>query len=188
LAKVRGGLLSAAEHRERKSHAVTKVAGGSFERTLIVTEHEIGVVDAAGDLRIEAASFVISGESGLQKTAVAADVSESGKDVGIASAQMGAVEEAFHGIQRAALIDLELGVKIVRKGEVGVEPEGLLKVVIGGTKTFAGTEVVLIPKPAGAAEPGPSRRVRRISGDALFVDLNRRRQVSQWRPYSLARR
>jgi hypothetical protein len=101
---------------------------------------------------------------------------------------MGAVEEAFHGIQRTALIDLELGVEIVRKGEVGVEPEGLLKVVIGGTKTFAGTEVVLIPKPAGAAEPGPSRRVRRISGDALFVDLNRRRQVSQWRPYSLARR
>jgi hypothetical protein len=99
-------------------------------------------------------------------------VRESSKDVGITAAPRGAIEETLHRVKRTALIDLKRGVQIMGEREVGVELQGLLKVLISGAKTFAGTELIFVPKPASTAEPGPRRSVGGIGGDAAFVHFD----------------
>ena len=156
MAKDANGVVSATEHGEVESDREAKITAGSLKRTLVVAEHEIGVVDAGRDERVKTASFLICRKAGLQKAAIAADVGESGKDVGITAAPRGAIKETLHRVEGTALIDLKRGVEIMAEREVGAELQGLLKVLISGAKTFAGSELIFVPKPASTAEPGPS--------------------------------
>src|SRR4029077_15049432 len=82
----------------------------------------------------------------------------------------GALEETLHGVEGAALIDLEVGVEIVGQSEIGIEAQGGLEGFVSGTQTFEGAFVVFVPEPAGAAESGPSGCVGRIEADAAIVD------------------
>ena len=49
----------------------------------------------------------------LQKPAIAAHVSQSGKELRIASSLLSSPKEPFHGLQRAALIYLNMGIQVV---------------------------------------------------------------------------
>jgi len=177
LAKDANGVVGATEHGEVESDREAKITAGSLKRTLVVAEHEIGVVDAGRDERVKTASFLICRKASLQKAAIAADVGESGKDVGVPAAPRGAIEESLHRVERTALIDLKRGVEIMGEREVGAELQGLLKVLISGAKTFAGTELIFVPKPASAAEPGPRRSIGGIGRDAAFVHFDGSGQV-----------
>ena len=156
MAKDADGFVGTTEHGEVESDCEAEITAGGLKRALVVAEHEIGVVDAGRDERVKTASFLICRKASLQKAAIVAEVGESGKDVGVPAAPRGAIEETLHRVESTALIDLKRGVEIMGEREVGAELQGLLKVLISGAKTFAGSELIFVPKPASTAEPGPS--------------------------------
>jgi len=101
-----------------RSRAIAKPKSPpEVSRALVVAEHEIGVVDAGRDERVKTASFLICRKASLQKAAIAADVGESGKDIGITAPPRGAIEETLHRVERTVLIE-----KLT--GGTGVLPAG----------------------------------------------------------------
>jgi hypothetical protein len=72
----------------------------------------------------------------LQQPAVPAHMTQPRKKFRIAPSLMGAVQEAFHSIQRTALVHLNVRVQIVGQRQIGIQAKRRLKRFIGRAQSL----------------------------------------------------
>src|SRR5215472_9663714 len=163
------GLLRAPQCCKDQGRTITEVAAARVERPLIVSQHEVSVRHGGGNLRIEAARLLMRRHRRLKQTAVAAHMGQTGEEFGIISPPLRAFQQSLHRVQRPPLIDLEVGIEIVRQGQIGIQPERRLEGVVSRLKAFLRPKVVFVPEPAGPSQARPGGC---IGASERFVELH----------------
>src|SRR5213076_841907 len=89
------------------------------ERLVVAAEHPVRVRRARGELRIELAGLLVCGNRGLEQSAEAERRDEAAEDARLVRAGGDAVEEAQHGVARAAGRDLDVRERVVSHWQIG---------------------------------------------------------------------
>src|SRR6266545_4267018 len=90
-----------------------------------------------------------------------------------------ALQQTLHRVYRPPKIGFEKSIEIVRKSQVRVESEGLLKCIIGGGEIVGSVYTILRQEAVDSPQTRPRRRIRSIVVHAASVKIPRQGHALQ---------
>ena len=81
------------------------------------------LLDAGGDVRIEAPRFGVGGDRLLEQARIAARVHEAREELGVVAVARGLVQQPDDGVARPAGVGLEVRVELVRDREPRIQAQ-----------------------------------------------------------------